>query len=86
MSRTLPKAVYAQKRPFRFAPIPAFQAATQPNLTSGLTLVAGDVVLTGTPAGVGYARKPPLFMKPGDVVEVTIEKVATLRNTVRDEG
>ena len=55
-------------------------------LTEVMTLEPGDVVLTGTPAGVGYARKPPLFMKPGDVVEVTIEKVGTLRNTVRDEG
>jgi 2-keto-4-pentenoate hydratase/2-oxohepta-3-ene-1,7-dioic acid hydratase in catechol pathway len=34
---------------------------------------------------VGYARNPPVFMKPGDVVEVTIENVGTLRNTVRDE-
>jgi 2-keto-4-pentenoate hydratase/2-oxohepta-3-ene-1,7-dioic acid hydratase in catechol pathway len=55
-------------------------------LTEVMTLEPGDVVLTGTPAGVGYARKPPLFMKPGDVVEVTIEKVGTLRNTVQDEG
>lgn len=55
-------------------------------LTKAMTLEPGDVVLTGTPAGVGYARKPPVFMKPGDVVEVTIEKIGTLRNTVRDES
>lgn len=55
-------------------------------LTEAITLEPGDVVLTGTPAGVGYARNPPVFMKPGDVVEVAIEKVGTLRNTVRDEG
>jgi acylpyruvate hydrolase len=55
-------------------------------LTEAMTLEPGDVVLTGTPAGVGYARKPPVFMKAGDVVEVTIERVGTLRNTVRDEG
>ncbi|WP_375459471.1 fumarylacetoacetate hydrolase family protein [uncultured Enterovirga sp.] len=54
-------------------------------LTEAMTLEPGDVILTGTPAGVGYARNPPVFMKPGDVVEVTIEKVGTLRNTVRDE-
>ncbi|NNM75179.1 fumarylacetoacetate hydrolase family protein [Enterovirga aerilata] len=55
-------------------------------LTEAMTLEPGDVVLTGTPAGVGYARNPPVFLKPGDVVEVTIETVGTLRNTVRDEA
>ncbi|WP_018259615.1 fumarylacetoacetate hydrolase family protein [Methylobacterium sp. WSM2598] len=55
-------------------------------LTEAMTLEPGDVVLTGTPSGVGYARNPPVFMKPGDVVEVTNEKVGTLRNTVRDEA
>jgi len=54
-------------------------------LTEVMTLEPGDVVLTGTPAGVGYARNPPVFMKPGDAVEVSIEKVGMLRNTVRDE-
>jgi 2-keto-4-pentenoate hydratase/2-oxohepta-3-ene-1,7-dioic acid hydratase in catechol pathway len=46
------------------------------------TLVPGDVVVTGTPAGVGWSKKPPRFMKPGDVVEVEIEAVGTLRNPV----
>lgn len=46
------------------------------------TLVPGDVIVTGTPAGVGWSRKPPRFMKPGDVVEVEIEGVGTLRNPV----
>jgi acylpyruvate hydrolase len=54
-------------------------------LTEVMTLEPGDVVLTGTPAGVGYARNPPVFMKAGDVVEVSIEKVGLLRNAVRDE-
>lgn len=45
------------------------------------TLLPGDVIFTGTPPGVGAARKPPIFMKPGDVVEVEIEKLGTLRNT-----
>ena len=54
-------------------------------LTECMTLEPGDVVLTGTPAGVGYARNPPVFMKSGDTVEVTVEGVGTLRNTVRDE-
>ena len=54
-------------------------------LTEAMTLEPGDVVLTGTPAGVGYARNPPVFMQPGDLVDVTIEKIGTLRNSVRDE-
>ena len=46
------------------------------------TLVPGDVIVTGTPAGVGWSKKPPRFMKPGDVVEVDIEGVGVLRNPI----
>ncbi|GAP35952.1 fumarylacetoacetate hydrolase family protein [Piscinibacter sakaiensis] len=46
------------------------------------TLVPGDVIVTGTPAGVGWSRKPPRFMRPGDTVEVEIEAIGTLRNPV----
>ena len=46
------------------------------------TLVPGDVIVTGTPAGVGFGRKPPSYMKPGDIVEVEIEAIGTLRNQV----
>jgi len=46
------------------------------------TLAPGDVIVTGTPAGVGFARKPPRYMKPGDVCEVEIEGVGTLRNPI----
>lgn len=46
------------------------------------TLLPGDVIFTGTPPGVGAARKPPIFMKPGDVAEVEIEKLGVLRNPV----
>ena len=46
------------------------------------TLVPGDVIVTGTPAGVGWSRKPPMIMKPGDVVEVAIEGVGLLRNPI----
>lgn len=54
---------------------------------SGFTpLEPGDVITTGTPEGVGFARKPPLWMKAGDVVEVAISKVGVLRNDVQDEG
>lgn len=48
-------------------------------------LVPGDVIISGTPAGVGFARKPPLFMKQGDVVEVEVEKVGILRNAIKNE-
>jgi 2-keto-4-pentenoate hydratase/2-oxohepta-3-ene-1,7-dioic acid hydratase in catechol pathway len=46
------------------------------------TLVPGDVIVTGTPAGVGWSRKPPKFMKPGDIVEVEIEGIGILSNPV----
>ncbi len=49
-------------------------------------LEPGDVIATGTPGGVGYARTPPVFLVPGDVVEVTIEGVGSLRNSVVDES
>jgi 2-keto-4-pentenoate hydratase/2-oxohepta-3-ene-1,7-dioic acid hydratase in catechol pathway len=53
---------------------------------SGFTpLAPGDVIATGTPEGVGFARKPPLWMKAGDVVEVEISKIGLLRNKVVDE-
>lgn len=50
------------------------------------TLVPGDVIFTGTPPGVGMARKPPLFLRPGDTVEVEIETLGVLRNPVVAEG
>jgi len=54
---------------------------------SGFTpLVAGDVIVTGTPEGVGFARKPPLWMKAGDVVEVDISGIGVLRNSIVDEA
>ena len=46
------------------------------------TLVPGDVIITGTPAGVGWSKKPQQFMKAGDVVEVEIEAIGLLRNPV----
>lgn len=46
------------------------------------TLTPGDVIITGTPSGVGFSRKPPRYMKPGDVVEVEIEAIGTLRNPI----
>lgn len=55
-------------------------------ISDAITLEAGDVIVTGTPSGVGHARSPRLYMKPGDVCEVSIENIGTLRNVVRDEG
>lgn len=52
-------------------------------LSRGLTLEPGDVLATGTPEGVGFARTPPEFLKDGDVVEVRIQRLGTLRNTIR---
>ena len=55
-------------------------------LSSVMTLRAGDVCLTGTPAGVGVARKPPIYLKPGDVVETEISGIGRLRNECVAEG
>ncbi len=52
-------------------------------ITKAMTLEPGDVVMTGTPSGVGHARKPPLWMKDGDVVEVEIEGIGVLSNPVK---
>jgi 2,4-diketo-3-deoxy-L-fuconate hydrolase len=52
-------------------------------LSKGMTLLPGDVISTGTPDGVGFARTPPEFLRDGATMEVTIEKIGTLKNTVR---
>ena len=52
-------------------------------ISQTITLETGDLIFTGTPDGVGVFRDPPVFLKSGDVVEVTIEKIGTLRNPVR---
>jgi 2-keto-4-pentenoate hydratase/2-oxohepta-3-ene-1,7-dioic acid hydratase in catechol pathway len=49
-----------------------------------MTLEPGDIIATGTPAGVGSARKPPLFLHPGDTVETEIEGIGTLRNRIAE--
>jgi 2-keto-4-pentenoate hydratase/2-oxohepta-3-ene-1,7-dioic acid hydratase in catechol pathway len=48
-------------------------------------LLPGDVIVTGTPGGVGYARKPPIYMQAGDTVEVDISGIGVLRNPVISE-
>ncbi len=52
-------------------------------LSSGMTLLAGTVILTGTPSGVGFTRKPPVFLMPGDTVAVNVEGIGTLSNPVQ---
>ncbi|AHF92062.1 5-carboxymethyl-2-hydroxymuconate isomerase [Opitutaceae bacterium TAV5] len=60
-----------------------FDVATLVSFLSGSkTLLPGTVILTGTPHGVGFARKPPVFMKPGDTISIEIEKIGTLTNPV----
>ena len=54
-------------------------------ISEAMTLEAGDILVTGTPSGVGHARSPKLYMQPGDICEVSIETIGTLRNVVRDE-
>ncbi len=55
-------------------------------ISVAMTLEPGDVIITGTPGGVGAARKPPIFMRPGDVFEVEIEGIGVLSNVVQDDG
>ncbi|MBJ6135404.1 fumarylacetoacetate hydrolase family protein [Ochrobactrum sp. Q0168] len=64
-----------------------FDIARQIEYCSTFTrLEAGDVIASGTPGGVGAKRNPPLWMKPGDVVEVEIDKLGILRNPIVDEA
>ena len=54
-------------------------------ISVAMTLEAGDVIITGTPGGVGAARKPPVFMQPGDVFEVEIDGMGVLSNPIQNE-
>ncbi|MFS8631185.1 MAG: fumarylacetoacetate hydrolase family protein, partial [Bacillales bacterium] len=51
-------------------------------LSQGMTLEPGDIIATGTPAGVGKGMNPPQFLKPGDVMEIKVEKIGTLVNRI----
>jgi 2-keto-4-pentenoate hydratase/2-oxohepta-3-ene-1,7-dioic acid hydratase in catechol pathway len=54
-------------------------------VSAAITLEPGDVLVMGTPGGVGFARKPPVFLRPGDTVTITIEGIGELVNDVVDE-
>jgi len=54
------------------------------HLSQDTTLLPGTLILTGTPPGVGFARKPPVFLADGDRVSVEIESIGVLENPVRD--
>jgi 2-keto-4-pentenoate hydratase/2-oxohepta-3-ene-1,7-dioic acid hydratase in catechol pathway len=49
-------------------------------ISKTITLVPGDIIITGTPPGVGVFRKPPVFLKPGDIVVGTVERLGSLEN------
>jgi 2-keto-4-pentenoate hydratase/2-oxohepta-3-ene-1,7-dioic acid hydratase in catechol pathway len=51
-------------------------------LSRGMMLEPGDIIATGTPSGVGFARNPPEFLKPGDVVECEVQGLGRLRNRI----
>jgi 2-keto-4-pentenoate hydratase/2-oxohepta-3-ene-1,7-dioic acid hydratase in catechol pathway len=53
-------------------------------LSTLITLEPGDLIATGTPPGVGFARKPPVFLQPGDVCRIEIPGLGTLENPVKD--
>ena len=57
--------------------------ATIAYLSLGMTLLPGDIIATGTPSGVGFARTPPEYLQPGDVVECEIEQIGLIRNQIR---
>jgi 2-keto-4-pentenoate hydratase/2-oxohepta-3-ene-1,7-dioic acid hydratase in catechol pathway len=52
------------------------------DISSGVTLEPGDVIATGSAEGVGAAQTPPQFLQPGDIVELTIQRIGTLTNPV----
>jgi 2-keto-4-pentenoate hydratase/2-oxohepta-3-ene-1,7-dioic acid hydratase in catechol pathway len=52
-------------------------------LSLGLTLEPGDILATGTPPGIGHARKPPEYLRPGDLLESEIEGIGVLRNPIQ---
>jgi 2-keto-4-pentenoate hydratase/2-oxohepta-3-ene-1,7-dioic acid hydratase in catechol pathway len=54
-------------------------------LSQSTTLAPGTVILTGTPSGVGFTRKPPVYLKPGDMLETKIKEIGVLKNKITAE-
>ena len=81
--RTLRDALETYPRDYEDRSVITSIADIIEELSSGMTLLPGTIIATGTPAGVGMGFDPPKFLKPGDVVECSIEGIGTLRNTVR---
>lgn len=52
------------------------------HMSNGMTLLSGDIIATGTPSGVGFARRPPVYLQPGDVVECGVDGIGTIRNRI----
>lgn len=52
------------------------------HLSRGMTLLPGDIIATGTPSGVGFARKPPVYLQPGDIVECAVSGIGAIRNQI----
>ncbi len=61
-------------------------AEAMEDLSRGITLLPGDVIATGTPAGMGFGQDPPVFLEHGDVVEAEVSRIGVLRNRIRFEG
>lgn len=55
-------------------------------ITAFTPLAPGDIIATGTPGGVGFMREPPLYMRHGDTVTITIEGIGTLTNIIESAG
>lgn len=79
LNGTTLQSAHTSSMQFSVADLIAFLAASS-------TLPAGSVILTGTPAGIGMAQKPPRWLRPGDVLEVEISGIGILKNTVREEA
>ena len=55
------------------------------HISAEVTLDPGDVIVTGTPSGVGVFREPPIFLEPGDLVRVEVERIGSLTSPITDE-
>ena len=54
-------------------------------LSRGLTLEPGDIIATGTPPGIGYAPKPPEFLRPGDIMDTEVTGIGSFKNVIKEK-